>query len=61
MGVGSFIFLAVIVVAVVLFLRQDHDTPERRGSSADDILADRFARGEIDEDEYRKRRAALRS
>jgi putative membrane protein len=32
--------------------------PARR--SADDILADRFARGEIDEDEYRRRRDALR-
>ena len=33
---------------------------ERPRSSAEDVLAERFARGEIDEDEYRKRRAALR-
>jgi putative membrane protein len=60
MGGGSLVFLALIVVVVVLLLHRDSDIHERRGTGADDILAERFARGEIDEDEYRKRRAALR-
>lgn len=31
------------------------------GHSGESVLAERFARGEIDEPEYRQRRAALRS
>src|SRR5581483_538087 len=31
------------------------------GRDTEEILAERFARGEIDEDEFRQRRAALRS
>ena len=34
--------------------------PEHGRQRAEDVLADRFARGEIDENEYRSRRAALR-
>ena len=59
------VFLGVVVWAVVMFTRSwtsrpqyhDHDT-----STADPkrILDERFARGEIDEDEYRKRRDILR-
>ena len=30
-------------------------------SRADEVLDERFARGEIDEDEYRRRRDALRN
>jgi putative membrane protein len=33
---------------------------EGRTDSPERILADRFARGEIDEDEYQRRRHALR-
>jgi len=34
--------------------------PEQGRQREEDVLADRFARGEIDENEYRSRRAALR-
>jgi putative membrane protein len=60
--------LAVIIVVVVWIVTRITATnqpmspppePPRRG--AEDILADRLARGEIDEDEYRRRRDALRS
>ena len=36
-------------------------TPTRSTRSADEVLAERFARGEIDEDEFKSRRALLRS
>jgi putative membrane protein len=62
MGVGWLLFLAFIGVIVYLLVR--HHTgaggsAERR-STAEDLLAERLARGEIDEDEYRRRRTALR-
>jgi putative membrane protein len=63
MGIGWLLFLAFIGVLVYLLVRH-HTEPtsaERRGSSAEQILAERLARGEIDEDEYRRRRDALRS
>ncbi len=59
MGVGWLIFLALVVVLGVLLVRY-LTSGAGRGSSAEDVLAERFARGEIDEDEYRRRRAALR-
>jgi putative membrane protein len=59
MEIGWLIFLAVVVVLGVLLVRHLTSRPAR-GSSAEDILAERFARGEIDEDEYRQRRSALR-
>jgi putative membrane protein len=59
MGIGWLIFLALIVVLAVVLVRGFTTGPAR--GSADDILAERFARGEIDEDEYRRRRSALRN
>ena len=58
MGIGWLIFLAVLVVLAVVLVRGL--TNGRARGNADDILAERFARGEIDEDEYRRRRSALR-
>jgi putative membrane protein len=62
MGVGWLLFLAFIGFLAYLLVR--HLT-ESRGArpgraSAEDVLAERFARGEIDEDEYRRRRDLLR-
>lgn len=44
--------VAALVVWAVRALRPAPHAPER-------VLADRFARGEIDDDEYRRRRDAL--
>jgi putative membrane protein len=62
MGVGWLLFLAFIGFLAYLLVR--HLT-ESRGAqpgrgSAEDVLAERLARGEIDEDEYRRRRDVLR-
>ena len=65
MGGGSLLFLIVVVLLVWLVARQGQapapsgGTPARR-REAEEILAERFARGEIDEPEYRSRLEALR-
>jgi putative membrane protein len=68
-GVGflvALIILALIVTAIVLLVRH-YSTPRRDtavptpSTTAEQVLADRFARGEIDEAEFVSRRNALRS
>ena len=59
------IVIALIVAAVVALVRHYSAPPAQSAmpaapSSAEEVLAQRFARGEIDEDEYRHRRDALR-
>lgn len=72
-GIGAWILMAVVMVlfwgglaAVVLFILRRPVTAH--GSAwlrpahhdAEKVLSERFARGEIDEDEFTARRAALR-
>jgi putative membrane protein len=58
------LFWVVIVGIGVLIFRALGRTPERphvqAGPSPEQLLAERFARGEIDEEEYRRRLDALR-
>ncbi|MEN8233614.1 MAG: SHOCT domain-containing protein [Actinomycetota bacterium] len=65
MGFGWFVGLLVVGVlvwAIVQATPRRSDTATRTvTASAETILADRFARGEIDADEYRRRLDALRS
>ena len=58
----NFVFLAVpIVLAVWLVLWAIRVAPRRiRPDNALSILNERFARGEIDQQEYETRKAALR-
>ena len=62
MGIGWLLFLAFIGLLAYLLLRHHTDSGDsgRQRASAEQILAERLARGEIDEDEYRRRREALR-
>ena len=58
------VFLGVVVWAVVMFTRSWTSRPpyHEHGEHASDpkrILDERFARGEIDEEEYRKRKDVL--
>jgi putative membrane protein len=68
---GMLVFWGLIITAFVLLLRA-LGRPEQPGSrsatrapgtpaSAEQLLAERFARGEIDEEEYRRRLQVLRS
>ncbi|MDQ0092499.1 SHOCT domain-containing protein [Paeniglutamicibacter psychrophenolicus] len=60
------LFWGVIITTVILFgrstgasnRRYEGEAPGR--SMAEDLLAERFARGEIDEDEYTARLSTLR-
>jgi putative membrane protein len=57
-GIAWLVFWAALVIGVVYVLRR----PRRPnpGHAAADALGERYARGEIDEDEYRKRLRVLR-
>jgi putative membrane protein len=64
MGLIMVVF-SVIVIAVVIWLvrgsRSDRysGVARTRPAGADEILAERFARGELDEHEFKRRRALL--
>jgi putative membrane protein len=63
MGIGWLVLVVGMLVIGVLLLRhftQSNGPAGQPRSNAEDILAQRFARGEIDEDEFQRRRAALR-
>jgi putative membrane protein len=63
MMLASFLFLALIVVGVVIIVRslsEDRRTTRRSNDNrALDILDERFARGEVDRQEYEQRRNIL--
>jgi putative membrane protein len=64
--VGLAFMVALVVLAVVLIVRLTSQPDQRPSAepsprSAEDLLAERLARGEIDTEEYRQRRDALRS
>ncbi|MEU1199154.1 SHOCT domain-containing protein [Streptomyces sp. NPDC005813] len=65
MSAGMVLFWALIIaVAVLLFRALDRPREHTRTPAAppaEDILRERLARGEIDEDEYRRRLSALRA
>src|SRR6266540_3343106 len=67
MSVMMVLFWGLVIAGIVVLVR--YLTSSRQGgtpasdsgrSSAEEILAERFARGEIDEDEYTRRRRLLR-
>jgi putative membrane protein len=65
-GLFSLLLIALIILAIVALVRYlGHQTEGfgkggRRQTRAEEILAERFARGEIDEEEYRRRSSLLR-
>ena len=62
MTVVMIAFWAMVIVAVVVLFRGTRSSRESSpGHDPQDILDQRFARGEIDEDEYHARSAVLRA
>ncbi len=51
--------LAILAYVGVRLAQGGRSAPPGSSSTARQILDDRYARGEIDEDEYRRRRAML--
>ncbi|MFI2435895.1 SHOCT domain-containing protein [Streptomyces sp. NPDC018693] len=70
MSISSVLFLALLVAVGMLLYRalsRDSapprppvDAPPHATAEAERLLGERFARGEIDEEEYRRRLAVLR-
>jgi putative membrane protein len=63
MTLAMVVFWTVVVLAVVAIFRGTSESRATRGESRPDpmaILEERFARGEIDADEYRARLDVLR-
>nr|WP_199178083.1 SHOCT domain-containing protein [Mycobacterium sp. QGD 101] len=67
MTVGMVLFWVVVITAVVLAVRYlasprgtAANPPGYGPTRAEDVLAERFARGEIDEDQYRRHLALIR-
>jgi putative membrane protein len=57
-------FWAAVITGIVLLVRygiaDGHHGQAHTALNAEDVLAERFARGEIDDEEYRRRLALLR-
>ncbi|MEU0684997.1 MULTISPECIES: SHOCT domain-containing protein [Streptomyces] len=68
MSLGMVLFWALIITVFVLLFRSLSRGPSDSGGTGvppasrtpEQLLADRFARGEIDEEEYRRRLQVLR-
>jgi len=62
MALVMVVFWGAVIWGIVYLVRGRHE-PRRRAqpddTSAIDVLEERFARGEIDNEEFRKRRDAL--
>jgi putative membrane protein len=61
MGMGLFwLFVLVALVVLVVWLLRSSGTARGALPSAEEMLRERYARGEIDAEEYRERLAELR-
>ena len=61
MTLGMVAFWGLVIWAIVSLVRSEPSAPPAERLSAEQILAQRFARGEIDVDEYHRRLDALQS
>ena len=63
MGLGGLgmilVWIVPLVLLVLLFRRYSGGREDRQGKTALEILEERYARGDIDQAEYQKRRADL--
>lgn len=63
MALNMVLFWGLLITGIVLLVRylggQRHEPSSASGTGPQRVLAERFARGEIDEDEYRQRLKVL--
>jgi putative membrane protein len=59
MGVGMLVFWGLVAWVAVTLVRQGDNEP-RVARGAREILDERYARGEIEDDEYRRRSELIR-
>jgi putative membrane protein len=60
MTLGMLGFWGLLIALVIALVRRPGSPDQRPHSSPEEILAEGFARGELDADEYRKRLRVLR-
>ena len=60
MILGMLGFWGLLMALVVALLRRPGPSDQRKYVSPEEVLAERFARGELDADQYRKRLRVLR-
>jgi putative membrane protein len=60
MTAGNLLVWALVVVGVIVLVRHLRRTTPTPRPAAEELLAERFARGEISEQEYRERLDVLR-
>lgn len=58
-GISGLVFLAIVLIAGWFLVRRRGQSAVS-GHSAESVLSERFARGEIDEEEFQQRLAVLR-
>ncbi|WP_438290502.1 SHOCT domain-containing protein [Streptomyces sp. HUAS TT7] len=58
-GLTVLVLLVLVTVVAVVLLRRGEGVRHDRTPAAEQLLAERFARGEIDDEEYRRRLAVL--
>jgi putative membrane protein len=61
MGLSMMVFWGGVVLLIIWAVRRGSAPAGQSASKAIEILEERLARGEIDLDEFEKRRAALKS
>jgi putative membrane protein len=61
MSLSAVVFWGLVITAIVLLVRYPRTGPSSQSpKTPEQVLAERFARGEIDEAEYQQRLAILR-
>lgn len=66
MAVSNLLFWGLVITAIVVVVRhfyraERHDMSTPHGPKPQQLLAERFARGDIDEDEFKRRSDVLAS
>ena len=61
MSLSMLVFWGLLITGIVLLVRNLGRSPQLNRATPEQILAERFARGEIDVDEYQRRLHSLRT